>query len=78
MACLRGNLEAVEFLCSKDAQLDLEDAEGNNLMHFISSSNSRSLWAWSLGMVEEKENFGELLSKKNKVHKTSRHHVLYS
>ena len=69
VACLQGNLEAVEFLYQAKAELKSEDLDGNNLLHFISSSNSRSLWEWFLGVMEHEEILHTLLHTKNKVSK---------
>jgi len=67
IACLLGNVEAVKYLCKSKAKLDSEDLDGNNLLHFISLCNSRSLWEWLLGMFEHENVLHKLLHKKNKV-----------
>jgi len=63
IACLRGHLEVVKYLVTKEADLDARDEHRNTVLHYASSSNSVSLMCWLLRRGEVREQMKE----KNKV-----------
>jgi len=63
IACLRGHLEVVKYLVTKEADLGARDEHRNTVLHYASSSNSVSLMCWLLRRGEVREQMKE----KNKV-----------
>ena len=61
-----GNVNVVQFLLGKGADLESEDAEGNTFLHSISSSDSGKLWAWAIDTVNNRM-LTHLVDKKNSV-----------
>ena len=65
VACLMGCLRAAMYLVSQEASVSAEDVDGNNLLHFISSSDSLELWKWANQSLSA--NISSLVNKRNKV-----------
>lgn len=65
IACLMGNYEAVNFLLSEGANLDLVDKDKNTFVHYVSVGDDMILWSWAMQLL--KDQFPHLVEERNKV-----------
>ena len=65
VACLVGNWQTADFLLKEEADVCIEDSEGNTVVHCVSASDCGMMWAWvKKNLIPQHEG---LLSKPNKV-----------